>query len=65
MSLPACMGGWCAKRELCGDYNAKRKRVVERLCPKGQDDPTPVAFTRTVVPTDPRWWQSERVGAPA
>jgi hypothetical protein len=40
MTLPACAGGWCKKREQCADYHAvHRTSIVERLCPKGQDEP--------------------------
>lgn len=38
MSIPACMGGWCAKRDHCPYFHAvKRTAPAERLCPPGQD----------------------------
>lgn len=37
---PACMGGWCRKRDNCISYRSvSRVYVVERICPKGQDKP--------------------------
>ncbi len=39
---PACMGGWCHKRDLCRhyDYHAGTGRtwIVERLCSKGDTE---------------------------
>jgi hypothetical protein len=39
---PACMGGWCHKRDICRhhDYHADVSRdwVVDRLCSKGTTD---------------------------
>jgi hypothetical protein len=36
--LPACMGGWCARRDKCRQYHAVHaRRVVERLCEAGAD----------------------------
>jgi hypothetical protein len=58
MSLPACMGGWCLKREACADYHATDRAVIEdRLCPPGQDDPS---TDGQIDATDERWWQSIR-----
>jgi hypothetical protein len=40
---PACMGGMCSHRDYCGHYHADDRRfVVERLCGKGEEVPTPV-----------------------
>ena len=39
---PACMGGWCHKRDLCRhhEYHAATNRdwIVDRLCGKGTTD---------------------------
>lgn len=36
--LPACLGGWCRKREHCQHYNAtERSEPEERLCEPGAD----------------------------
>jgi hypothetical protein len=61
-SLPACLGGWCKARERCSDYHAvERTWLEERLCPPGQDDPTPLAeVDARVGPKDADWWQSVR-----
>lgn len=38
MTAPACMGGWCRRREDCARYHAQnREAPVERLCEPGQD----------------------------
>lgn len=37
-SIPACMGGWCAKRGHCQHYHAAdRHEPSERLCAPGFD----------------------------
>ena len=39
-AYPACMGGWCVKRDQCVLHTIQpRAVVVERACPKGQDNP--------------------------
>ena len=48
MSITACMGGWCAKRDHCPYFHAvKRTEPAERLCPPKQDgamlDGSPIA----------------------
>ena len=43
LSLPACMGGWCAQRDHCGWHlAADRRHVVERMCVRGAERPQPV-----------------------
>lgn len=38
MTTPACMGGWCSKRNGCSLYLADDRRdPAERLCMKGAD----------------------------
>jgi hypothetical protein len=38
MSAPACMGGWCTKRNGCSLYlTDDRQEPAERLCMKGFD----------------------------
>lgn len=40
MDKPACMGGWCESREWCNRYTTPRRWViVERLCPRGLEEP--------------------------
>ena len=37
-ALPACMGGWCAKRDHCPHFHAAdRRQPAERLCVPGAD----------------------------
>ena len=49
IQLPACMGGWCRRREGCADYHATdRKQIAERLCAKGEDRPQPVRIVEAV-----------------
>ena len=46
-ALPACMGGWCAKRDHCPHFNAAdRRQPAERLCVPGADG---VGVKRPVV----------------
>ena len=41
--LPACLGGWCTRREQCGRHlTAYRDFVVERLCQRGHEQPEPI-----------------------
>lgn len=41
--LPACMGGFCAGRDHCARHvTDDRVYVVERLCERGKEQPTPV-----------------------
>lgn len=41
--LPACMGGFCQHRDCCAQHLTERRAsVVERLCQRGQESPTPV-----------------------
>ena len=45
MSMTQCMGGWCKKRGDCRNFWAPKVagvEPVERLCPKGQDEPEPI-----------------------
>lgn len=38
--IPACMGGFCAKRDRCVNHiapNAMRENPIERICPKGAE----------------------------
>jgi hypothetical protein len=36
--LPACMGGWCTKRDHCAHFHADdRREPAERLCVPGSD----------------------------
>ena len=38
MSTPACMGGFCRKRDRCAHYHADdRREPAERLCMPGAD----------------------------
>lgn len=38
MSLQACMGGWCTKRQHCLNYHSEdRREPEERLCEPGRD----------------------------
>jgi len=49
MSMPQCMGGWCRQRNNCRNYTAPLQHgvePVERLCPKGQDEPEPIRVDR-------------------
>lgn len=49
MSVIACMGGWCARREDCDHFHAKNTaKPVERLCPHGEDDPEEPVIQRSV-----------------
>ena len=55
-----CMGGWCRSRADCADYHADPvpgREPVERLCPKGQDQPDRVARAEHVrrLAADPRF----------
>jgi hypothetical protein len=51
----SCMGGWCKLRDKCARHHAvDRRRPVERLCERGEEQPEPL-----VMPV--RWAQ----GAPA
>lgn len=36
--LPACMGGWCTRRESCGRHHQAERRdaPAERLCRTGR-----------------------------
>ncbi len=44
-NLPACMGGFCDRREMCAQYHAADTREpVERLCAAGDQ----AAFMPTV-----------------
>lgn len=38
-----CMGGFCPKRDACADYHERAEVVAERLCPKGAEEPRPMA----------------------
>ena len=33
---PACMGGWCSRRDRCRHYVEPRRVIVERMCERGQ-----------------------------
>ncbi len=49
MSVIACMGGWCKKRNHCDHFHARNTaRPVERLCPHGEDDPMEPMVQRSV-----------------
>ena len=38
MSIQACLGGWCRKREHCLNYHAgNRESPRERICTPGHD----------------------------
>lgn len=44
-----CMGGFCKKRGDCRNFWAPKVagvEPVERLCPKGQDEPEPIRVIR-------------------
>jgi len=57
MTLPACMGGWCRRRDECADYHATyRALVAERLCPPGEDKPErPVRIVRQSALLESQW----------
>lgn len=41
--LPACMGGFCPRRDHCQRHvTSHRDFVVERLCARGHESPWPV-----------------------
>jgi hypothetical protein len=40
--IVACLGGWCQQREKCAHYWSPSRTMVERLCEKSNDEPTPV-----------------------
>ena len=42
----SCAGGWCTKRDQCADYHRRGSVVSERLCPKGQEEPSPMRDAR-------------------
>lgn len=43
LAFPACMGGWCIKRDACALHLTQpREQVVERLCQRGQENPVAV-----------------------
>lgn len=47
MTIVACMGGWCRRRNSCQHYHAERSQAVsERLCEKGRDEPESMRDTR-------------------
>lgn len=37
VSVRACMGGWCNRRENCANYGRADKEPSERLCKGGID----------------------------
>ena len=46
-SLPACMGGFCVRRNACERHlTPDRAHVVERLCGRGEEMPAPVRIVR-------------------
>ena len=48
-SLPACMGGWCTKRDQCGRHlTSDRRNFVERLCQPGDEQPEPIGLAAWV-----------------
>ena len=49
MNWTQCMGGWCKQRGNCQNYVAPPVfgvTPVERLCPKGRDEPEPIRVIR-------------------
>jgi hypothetical protein len=43
MTTPACMGGWCSKRQHCPQYHAESlAEPSERLCEPGHDGESPL-----------------------
>lgn len=43
--LPACLGGWCTKRDRCARHTqADRSEVAERLCKRGHEQPESAGY---------------------
>lgn len=67
MSITACMGGWCTRRDYCPHFQAAvRDEPAERLCPPGRDgemltasSPSPVRMVqvrhKAKLALDPRF----------
>lgn len=50
MTLQACMGGFCLKRDTCANYLHGAGQPAERLCQKGRDG---VSGLFSVQPIEP------------
>lgn len=48
MTLQACMGGFCLKRDTCANYLHGAGQPAERLCQKGRDGVSGLISIQTI-----------------
>lgn len=51
-TAPACLGGWCLRRDTCANYLHGVGQPVERLCQKGRDGVSGLFFVQPLSDDD-------------